>query len=117
MTRQSCVSCYQTGSVGDQKKQRIHLLSLVILFYSFCPLELSICINAVGNPMNERRKRWTMRICKINCVSCRHHLCIFNIFSLEQMCLASDKRKTIVDSNVDDGHCVLVISSGTMPTE
>jgi hypothetical protein len=91
MTRQSCVSLsIRRGQLSNKKKNPFPF-SISNFFYSFCPLELSICINAVGNPI-----KWTMRICRINCVSCRHLLCIFNIFSLEQMCLASDKRRTII---------------------
>ena len=69
----------------------------VVIFYSFCPLELSICIDAVGNPINVREKSRTMRICKINCVSCRHRRCIFNIYILLNRCVSLlTKKRTII---------------------
>jgi len=33
---------------------RIYFLLPVIFFYSYCPVELSVCIDAAGNPIDER---------------------------------------------------------------
>jgi hypothetical protein len=116
MTRQSCASLSRPGGVScrtnRKKRERIHFLSLCSnSFYSFCPLELSICIDAVGNPINEKKDGRCASVKSIVSRADIHDVFLI-YFSLEQMCLTSDKKKDY--HSVDDGHRLLVISSGTM---
>jgi len=118
MTRQSCVSFYQAGSVVEQIK--LHFLSIVS-FYFFCPLELSIYINAVGNPINKNKKKKKIdgRCASVKSIVSRadiNYVFLIYIFSWTDVSHFWQKKDhhTGVDSIVDGGHRVLVISSGTM---
>jgi hypothetical protein len=133
MTRWACVypsvclpvcltfSPEQSGSVVDQRNKRRRekeFISAVELLYSYCfyPLELSICINAVGNHIietdrqahKEEGRRNDGRCASVVTIVSRvdsAYALLISIYSLEQMCRFSWRTREEVFVGVDKWCC------------
>ncbi len=109
---------FRPGGVScrtDREKKKTNSFPLVVIFYSFCPLELSICIDAVGNPINEREKKSRTMYASVKSIVSRADINdVFLIYILLNRCVSLLTKKKMDYHSVDDGHRHLVISSGTM---
>lgn len=88
----------QLSNRHREKEEFISFLWSIFFIHSVYKNYLFLLMPSETLWMKERKKEkgWTLCICRINCVSCRHQLYIFNKFSHEQMCVLLRTKKKLV---------------------